>query len=148
MRMTSLISFKVTDDVIKAVSMGLVTRVKKSSFSSRNFSRFTSIFTSMFSSRFSTWCQKRYDCEKGYWTIQNYQLIIDDGLLRAAVSAQSLKRPESRSLKEVQLCWREFDSRSRHKVVGKIAEKILPTPLQCEMLKCEDWEFQKIYDRQ
>ena len=32
-------------------------------------------------------------------------------------------RPELRSFKEVQLCWREFESRLRHKVVRKMVEK-------------------------
>ena len=38
--------------------------------------------------------------------------------LAAAAVAQLVKRPELRSLEEVKLNRREFDSRLRHKVVG------------------------------
>ena len=41
---------------------------------------------------------------------------------------QLVPRPELRSFKEVQLCWREFESRLRHKVVRKMVEKILSAP--------------------
>ena len=43
--------------------------------------------------------------------------------------AHSGKDPESRSLKEGQLCWCEFDPWSWHKVVGKnCVEKLLAKP--------------------
>ena len=41
-------------------------------------------------------------------------LLINLDCPAAATVAQSVKRPELRSLKEVQLNWREFDSRSQH----------------------------------
>ena len=78
-------------------------------------SHITSTFTSFHShvawSEFHWWSS----CCNGVILRKNWS--VED--CAAAAVAQSVKRSELKSLKEVQLNWLEFDSRSRHRSLGK-----------------------------